>query len=258
MFAKLVEIARHRELIQFLVVKDLKIRYHGSVLGYFWSLLHPLLIMVLYTVVFSFFLRIQVEHYPLFLISALLPWNFFAASLSVGTQSLLANAHFIQKLYCARELFPLTAVLTHSILLFNSLIVIIPFTLYYRGEIGWSILVLPAVLVIQFIFALGLSLLLSCLQVFYRDVSHLVDFFLSFWFFLTPILYPLSMVPEKFQPLLYLNPMFWIVDLYRSILYETTFPSLFAFLTALAVALTTLALGWMVFVSREQAIVKEL
>ncbi|MFQ5717544.1 MAG: hypothetical protein ACE5GQ_10650, partial [Nitrospinales bacterium] len=101
--------------------------------------------------------------------------------MSLGTHSLLANAHFIQKLYCARELFPLTTVLTHSILLFNSLIVIIPFTLYYRGGIGWSILILPAVIAIQLIFALGLSLISSCLQVFYRDVSHLVDFFLSFW-----------------------------------------------------------------------------
>lgn len=258
MIAKLIEIARYRELIQCLVVRDLKVRYHGSVLGFFWSLLHPLLMMVLYTVVFSVFLRIEVEHYPLFLISALLPWNFFVAGLNQGSQSLVGNAHFIQKFYCPRELFPLTSILSHSILLFNSLVMIIPFILFYKGEISPSFLLLPVVIFIQLIFGLGLSLILSCLQVFYRDVIHILELFLLFWFFLTPILYPLSMVPEKLQPLFYLNPMFLMVNLYRSILYEGAFPGFSAFLIVAIVAVGTLVIGWKVFLSREQFIVKEL
>ena len=202
---KFFELVKYRELMQSLVSKNLQTRYHGSALGCLWSLLNQFLIMALYTVVFSFFLRIQVEHYPLFLISTMVPWTFFASSLQQGTQSLVGHGEFIKKMYCPRELFPLSVVVTNSVVLLLGLAAAIPFILYFKGGIGFSILLLPVAIFIHLVFIVGLVLTSSCLHVFYRDVGHILDFLLVFWFYLTPIVYPLSLVPEQLRIFFYLK-----------------------------------------------------
>ena len=255
---KFVEILKYRELIESLVWKNIKVRYHGSALGYLWSFLSPFLMIGLFTLIFSYFLRIKIEHYPLFLISAIIPWSFLSSSLLLGAQSLVSHTEFIKKMYCPREIFPLSLILTNVVVLLASLLAVIPFIFYFKGTLGASFLMLPIVIFIHFLFTLGLALILSCLHVFYRDVGHILDFLLMFWFYLTPVLYPLSMVPEFFQIFFYFNPMFHIISLYRDILYSGIFPSFGFFLSSFVIGLVVLGAGWKVFRTLEQLVAKEL
>lgn len=255
---KFNEILRYRELIESLVIKNFKIRYHGSALGYLWSFLTPFLMMGLYTLVFSFFLRIKVENYPLFLISTMVPWTFFASSVLQGTTSLVSHSEFIKKIYCPREIFPLSLILTNAMVLFIGLIAVIPFMLYFKGSISAAFLLLPIVIFIHFLFICGLALIFCCLHVFYRDVSHVLDFLITFWFYLTPIIYPLSMVPENLQFFFYLNPMFHILTLYREILYGGSVPHFGFFLSSFGISVAVLFGGWKVFLGFEQLVAKEL
>lgn len=258
MIAKLREIIGYLDLLWTLIDKDLKIRYQGTVFGYLWSLINPFFMMVIYTVVFSIFLRVQVDNYALYLICALLPWTFFSNSLLVGTTAVVGNAHFISKFYCPRELFPMAVLMSNAIILFLSFFPFVLFLLYIKGMVGWSIVMLPIVVFIHLLFTLGLVLILSSLYVFYRDVRHLMEFVMMIWFYLTPIIYPISMVPEKFRFILYLNPMVPVLSLYRDVLYDLSFPSLSRITVALTIALITFVLGWKVFLSLEGKFVKEL
>ena len=255
---KFFEILKYRELVEALVWKNIKVRYQGSVLGYFWSFLSPFLTMGLFTLIFSYFLRIKIENYPLFLISAIVPWSFFSSSLLQGSQSLVTNCDFIKKMYCPREIFPLSLILTNALILLVGLLAVIPFMLYFKGSLSVVFFMLPIVVFIHFLFILGLALILACLHVFYRDVNHILDFLLMFWFYLTPVVYPLSMVPEKLHIFFYLNPMFHILSLYRDILYKGTMPSFWLFISSLAIGTIVLTFGWKVFSSLEQLAAKEL
>lgn len=255
---KLAEILKYRELVESLVWKNIKVRYHGSALGYFWSFLSPFLTMGLFTLVFSYFLRVKIDHYPLFLISAMVPWSFFASSLLQGTHSLVSHGEFIKKMYCPREIFPLSLIFTNSVILFIGLVAVIPFMLYFKGTLSAAMLLLPVVIFIHFLFILGLALVFSCLHVFYRDVGHILDFLIMIWFYLTPVIYPLSMVPEKWRMFFYLNPMFHILSLYRAILYDGVMPAAGFLLSSLGFALAALAIGWKVFRTLEQMVAKEL
>lgn len=258
MIAKLIEICRRRELIWSLVGKDLKIRYHGSVLGYLWSLLNPFLMMIVFTLVFSIFMRIQMENYALFLISALLPWTFFSNSLLAGSLSIVGNGHFLQKFYCPRELFPITVILSNAVILLLSFIPFFLFMYYMTGGFGWSLLALPLVVGIHLLFTLGLAFALSSLYVYFRDVKHLLEFIMMVWFYVTPVIYPASMIPEKYRLLLTLNPVVPIIGLYRDVFYRLTFPSLENLAVAGGLALASLFAGWTIFRSLEKNFVKEL
>ncbi|MBI5428817.1 MAG: ABC transporter permease [Nitrospinae bacterium] len=258
MLDKFLEITAHWELIKSLVAKDLKVRYHGTIFGYFWSLINPFLMMLIYTLVFSVFLRIKMEHYALFLISALLPWTFFSNSMLTGTTAIVGNRHFLQKFYCPRELFPFAVILSNMTILVLSFLPFLAFLLYWKGAIGWSIIALPGVVFLHMIFTLGLVLILSSLYVFYRDIRHLLEFLMMIWFYMTPVIYPLSMVPEKFKFLFYFNPIVPIISLYRDILYSLVFPSLDQLLLTAAWSFATLLIGWKVFLTLEKPFIKEL
>ncbi len=255
---KLLEILKYRELVETLVWKNIKVRYHGSALGYFWSFLSPFLMMGLFTMIFSYFLRVKIEHYPLFLVSAIVPWSFFSSSLLQGANSIVSHTEFIKKMYCPREIFPLSQILTNAVILFVGLLAVIPFMLYFKGTVGVSFLMLPVVIFIHFLFILGLTLIFCCLNVFYRDVGYILDFVLLFWFYLTPVLYPLSMVPETFKIFFYLNPMLHIISLYRDILYVGIFPSIGFLLSSLIIGIVVLVAGWRIFRTLEQLVAKEL
>lgn len=258
MIKKFLEITGYRELLQTFVIKELLARYQASVVGYVWVLLNPFLMMLLFTLVYSVFLRIQVENYALFFISAMLPWNYFIGCLSQGTSSLVAHTHFINKFYCPREMFSLKVVLSHTFVLVNSFVALIPLILYFKGTLGWPILFLPVVMLIHILFTVGLVFMLSIMHVFYRDVTHLLEFILVFWYFLTPVFYPVSMVPEKYQHWFNWNPMHIIISLYRDILYQGKLPNWSSFGTATALGFGTLIAGWHVFSHFEGRAIKEL
>ena len=229
----LKESLRYRHLLYNLVRRDVKVRYRNSILGVIWSLLNPLLMMLVFTLVFGKFMPNEgVRAYPIFVLAGLLPWQFFSGTMLTGTTSVTGGAPMIRKIYFPRELLPTSAVfssLDNFLLAFVVLIVFI-----YISGIGLTIYALwvPVLLVTQMIFMLGLVLGLSAVNVFYRDVMMILDVVLLAWFFLTPVVYPLEWLGTEqtvmgitFEPAVvmrWLNPMASIIDGYRTVLWGTT------------------------------------
>ena len=228
----LKESFRYRYLLQHLVKRDVKVRYRNSVLGVVWSLLNPLMMMVVFTLVFGKLMPNEsVRQYSIFVLVGLLPWQFFTGTMLMGTISITNSAAMIRKVYFPRELLPVSAVLSNLINFMLACLVLIVF-LYIAG-IGLTVYALwvPVLLATQMLFMLGLILILGTINVFYRDVMMILDVVLLAWFFLTPVIYPLEWLSTQqtvmgitFEPAVimrWLNPMASIIDGYRTVLWGT-------------------------------------
>jgi len=255
---RLHELWLYRELIYNLVVRDLKARYKNSVLGIAWSWLNPLMMMVVYTVVFNVLAgRSGIPDYPVFILSALLPWNLFSASVSQATNSIVGSASLIKKIYFPREVLPLSVVLGNAVNFLISLPVFFGLALAMGRPITVWVVLLPVILLIQLAFTVGVGLITSTLNVFYRDTQLIMNVLLMAWFFLTPIFYPITTVPESytlwgvtFSPRIWLrrlNPMASIIASYQDILYWGA-PTGWDFLLRTAVtSLAILVVGYLIF-----------
>ena len=219
--AKVQELWRFRELTRNLVARDLKSRYKSSALGYVWSLLNPLLMITLFYFVFAILLKSQVTYFHIFLMVALLPWNFFIGSVSEGMGSIIGNGNLVKKVYFPREILPIAVVISNLINFLLSLPVLFIVILLTGADIRSTALLLPIFIVIQSVFVLGVVLFLSSLAVFYRDTTHIMGIVLQLWFFVTPIFYPLENIgnPIFAKLVRWTNPMASLVDFYRDILY---------------------------------------
>jgi len=222
--------------------RNLGLQYKGSVLGLFWILLEPILYMVILSIVFSQILRIEIERYPLFLLAGLLPWNFFSQALSNGTTSIVDDANLVRSSVFRRELLPIASVLTSFVNLVFALVLFAIVLVALELPLSGSVVFLPVVLALHILFATGLALLLSCAHAFFRDINNFVKVGVMLWFYLTPVLYPMSMVPERYATWHWLNPMVSFVDGYRSILLEAQAPKP-GDLFVMAVAGATVAAG---------------
>jgi len=222
MIDKLKEIYRYRFLIFSLVSRELKVKYKGSVLGFFWSLLNPLVMLVVYTVAFKYIIRVRVENFPVFFLCAFLPWSFLHSSLSMSVGSIKDNGNLVKKVYFPREALPLSVVLSNLVQFLLTFLILIPALLLFKIELGLPLLLLPLIILFQTGFNLGLSFFFSSFNVFFSDVKHLLEIFLQIWFWLTPIIYPISFVPERFQTLYSLNPAVQFVEGYRNLLLNNT------------------------------------
>lgn len=229
--AKVEELLKYRYLLRNLVKRDLKARYKNSVLGILWSLLNPLALMLVFTLLFSVMGNDSTRQYAIFVLVGLIPWNFFSGSLMSGTSSVVGNSSLIKKVYFPRELLPFSSLLSNLVNFAIAFMVLILF-LYLFG-IGLTIhaLWVPAIMITQIIFTLGLVLLLGGLNVFYRDVLMILEVVMLAWFFLTPIFYSLELFGDTatlfgitFDPaqvMRWINPMASIVDGYRTVLWGT-------------------------------------
>src|SRR5215813_5043066 len=233
---ELSEALRHRDLLLLLVQKDLKVKYKGTALGFIWSLLNPLLMMIVYSVVFSVLVRFQVHNYPIFLLSGLLPWNAFSLSLQAASISLITNSNLVRRVHFPLEFLPLTSVLSGVVNLVMSFGILVVFALVFRQPLGLPLLMLPVLVMLQLVFTSGVCLCLSALLVYFRDIEYLIGVGLTAFFFLTPVIYPLSAV-NKSQVgfLLNFNPMTWLITGYQAIWHDNAWPDP-TFLVALAVA----------------------
>jgi lipopolysaccharide transport system permease protein len=212
------ELWRFRELIYFLTWRDIKVRYKQAVLGIAWALLQPVLTVVIFTIVFGVLLETPSQGlpYPLFVISALLPWQLFANALQRSSISLVANANLITKIYFPRLSIPLSAVFAALIDFGVSFIVLIVMMIIYQYMPGWNMLWLPAIILFALLTALAVGLWLSALNVQYRDVQHMVPFIIQVWMYASPIVYPIDIIPEGIWRVLYgLNPMVGVIQGYR-------------------------------------------
>jgi len=249
------ELWRFRELISMLVERDLKVRYKRSVLGMGWTLLNPLLQMVVYTLVFSFIMRVNVPAFPVFILSGLLPWTLVAVSIAGSSHCLLNNQGLIRKVAVPQMVWPLAVVASKLVDLLLSLV---PFTLiafaYGRGpSLAW--LALAPALMIATVFYVGLALLFSSLTVFYRDMRHLTDILLQVWFYVTPVIYPASFLEKLPNPwmkwILRLNPAAPVVQLFQDALYEGRLPDAALLGTGALAAGGMLGLGLAVFLRHQ-------
>lgn len=228
---KLEELVRYRYLLRNLVVRDLKARYKNSVLGVLWSLLNPLAMMLVFTLLFTVMGNNTTRQFPVFVLVGLIPWNFFSGSLISGTNSVTGSSSLIKKVYFPRELLPLSSLLSNLVNFSIAFLVLVVFL--YAFGIGLTVhaLWVPVILVTQLIFTLGLCLLLGALTVFYRDILMILEVVMLAWFFLTPIFYSLELFGNSatllgitFDPaqvMRWLNPMASIIDGYRTVLWGT-------------------------------------
>jgi ABC-type polysaccharide/polyol phosphate export permease len=252
------ELWQYRELIRNLIERDLKVRYKNSLLGIAWSWLNPLLMMVVYTVLFTVFLRNDsIRHYPVFLLCGLLPWQFFNESTIRATGSIVENSALVKKVYFPREILPITAVLASLVNFLIALpvffVLAIAFGVY---PTAWALL-LPVVILMQVAFTIGLTLILSTLNVFYRDTRIILNVIMLAWFFLTPVFYPIQTVPQEaevlgitFNAQLWLrrlNPVASFIASYRDVLYWGAPPGLDFLLRTALTAVIVLVVGYLVF-----------
>ena len=207
----------YRELLYFLVWRDLKIRYRQSVIGVGWVILQPLLTMIVFTAVFGNFVGVPSDGlpYPIFIFSALLPWNLFANSLSRGSASVVGNTQLVSKIYFPRLILPLSGVLSPVADFAVAFVILIGMMVWFGISPTWGILALPLLVMLAILTALSISLWLSALNVRYRDVGHAVPFLVQIWMFITPVTYPVSLVPEKWRLLYSLNPMTGVIEGFR-------------------------------------------
>jgi len=265
LMGKALEIWGYRELIRNLVLRDMRERYKGSLLGYLWTQLAPLGMMLVYVVVFGLLLPGGVAQFPVFIIVGLLPWNFTAESILAGTRSVIGASALIKKVYFPREVLPLTAVLSSLLNFLLSLpmmflvMAVVQLTSMGRLNFSWTFAYLPVLIVIQMVLLAGLSLLLSAAAVFFRDVVHLIGIVIQVWFFLTPVIYPLSNFGEGTAVRLvrWFNPMASLIEFYREVLYGAAVavgqiptpgvPALSSVLRVSVTALVILVAGYWVF-----------
>lgn len=247
MWTLVLEIHRNWELIWALALKDLRVRYKRSVLGFLWALLNPLLTMIILTVVFSTVMRIAVNQYAVFLLSALLPWTFFSQALSYSVESIVGNGDLLKKIYIAKSVFPVAAVLSNVINFFLSMIPLVLILLVLRFPFHWTWAYLPVPLLAVIMFALGCGFFCAAANVFFRDVSHIVQIILSAWFYVSPIIYSIDFIPDRFQILFRFNPMLYTLNGFRLAIYYGQLPSLQSAAMSLASGMGALVIGYLVF-----------
>lgn len=259
MFLDMKELYQYREMIRSLVHKELRGKYKGSVLGFFWSLLLPLFQLLVYTIVFSVFMRSEIEHFSMFLFVALIPWFFFNSCISTGALSIIQQKNLVAKIYFPRMVLPVSAVASYFINMLLSFLVV--FAALLLSGIGVDVRVLwylPLVFLVEFVMGIGGALLFSAWTVYFRDLEYILNILTMAWMYLTPILYPLETVPETIRGFLYLNPMTSVIIAYRDILYYKHAPDLQTLSYAVLWGIVLLLAGWQVFRKLQKHFVEEL
>jgi len=239
---------RYRELIRNLVLKDLKLKYRDSVLGFLWSLANPLLLILVYSFVFGHLFTGGPPNLVYFLMVGILPWNFFAQSLMMSTGSILDNGTLIRKVALPMEVFPVATVLFSLAQYLLALIVFFPMALlFFKVSVAWSWLAFFPILVLQILFTVGMCFIVSTATVFYRDVRHFTEILLMLLFWLTPIIYDIRTVSDSLKTVLYMNPLSYFILAYQDVLYRNVFLSLDRLIVLLILTFLSLVLGYSLF-----------
>lgn len=259
MLDRIKEIYAYREMILSLVKRDLKGRYKGSVLGFFWTFLNPLLQLAVYTMVFSRIMRAGIEDYYLFLFVALIPWIFFSTSLSGGAGCILAQQDMVKKIYFPREVLPISHVTSQFVNMLLSFLVVFPVLLFSGHSLrAETLLCLPLIMIAEYMMALGFSMVMSAVTVYIRDFEYILGIVMLAWQFLTPVMYSMRQIPANMQWIFVCNPMTSVITAYRNILYDGKMPQLQTFVFAAVVGMVMMTVGWGIFYCLQRRFVEEL
>jgi lipopolysaccharide transport system permease protein len=242
---------QYRELLYFLIWRDIKVRYKQTVIGTSWAILQPLMTMAIFTVVFGNFANIPSDGlpYPLFAYTALLPWTYFAKAVGGSGTSLVSSSNLIGKIYFPRLIIPLAAVAAPLVDFLPSFLILLGLMIWFGVAPTWGVLALPLLLVLALSTALAVGLFLSALNVRFRDVGHTIPFLIQVWMYASPVAYPVSLVPEGWRHVYGLNPMAGVVEGFRWALLGTEGPDV-GVMTASAVVVLALCLGGLVYFRR--------
>lgn len=244
---------RYRFLLEDLISRDLKVKYRRSVLGLVWSILNPLLMMLVVTTVFSTILRIQIENFPLYYLTGSLIFNFISEATSAALISIISSAQLIKKVYVPKYIFPVEKTLFSFVnMLFSLIAIVIIMVITPNTQWHWTLVLFPIPLIYALVFAIGLGLILASVNVFFRDVGHLYSVWLTAWTYLTPIIYTIGMLPENLRWLMKINPLYHYVTYFRMLVMDGNVPALTPGwqdldLICLAFSLSFLVLGLIVF-----------
>lgn len=253
-----------RELILFryalynFINTNLSSRYRRSVIGFFWSLLNPLLTMIIMAIVFSSLYKLPFTEFSLYLFSGLLPWNLITASLLSGSTSLITAELYLKKVYIPKILFPLVTLGVEIANFFFSLASLFILTFLLGSNFSWSLILLPAALLVLGVFLFGLILMISMTTVYFRDLSHILQIGLLGLFYFTPVLYKVSMLTEWLQNIVKYNPFYYFINLFHIIIYEAKFPSLAEWLPCVLLSLVSICLGIVIFQKKENDVIYRL
>ncbi len=247
------ELWQRRELLWHMTVRHLRGQYKQSVLGYAWTVVNPLSQMLILTFVFSHLVRIETPGVPyaLFLLMGLLPWNFFSAALSSATGSVAGASSLVTKVYFPREILPVAAVLTKVVDLAVGMLILAGLMVYFGHPPAWTSVWVPLLFLIQLLFTVGLALPLAGLNLYFHDVSFLVGVALTLWFYLTPVLYPVDMVPARYGWLFDANPPALFIEAYRRVVLQGISPGTERLLMGLAISVATFLVGYYLFKKME-------
>lgn len=255
----LKEIYAYRQMIFSLVRKELRGRYKGSVLGFLWTFLNPLLQLVVYTLVFSVILRSNIEKYYLFLFVALVPWNFFSACLTGGASSVINEKEMVKKIYFPRQVLPISYVTTAFVNMLLCYIVVFGVVIISGVGINLkALLYLPIFLIVEYILGLGIALISSALDVYFRDLEYILGVISMAWTYLTPVMYSIDIVPDKLMSIFMLNPMTPIIVGCRDILYYKKVPQVSTLLHAFILGIIVIVCGSFIFSKCEKHFVEEM
>ncbi|NLD78740.1 MAG: ABC transporter permease [Mollicutes bacterium] len=252
------DLYQYRELLKTNIQKEIRGKYKGAWLGVVWSYLNPLLMLVVYSVVFSKIMKIQIPNYTMFLFTALIPWTFFTQTVSQGAFSVVANGSILKKVYFPREIIPISIVTSNVITFLISCIIMLFFIFVTGLGVSWYILLFPVVLISQYVLLLGITFILSSVTVYIRDLEHIITVLLMVMFYGTPIVYSMDMVPASMKAILLLNPMTPIINSYRDILFYKQMPNLKDLALIIIVAIVLFNIGLVIFRKLERNFAEEL
>ena len=245
--AELRDIRAHAALLYELIHRDLTVRYKRSVLGFLWTMLHPLLLMLIFTVVFSALFRFSAPHYETYFLSAYVAWNFFSQTTINAMASAAWNGPLMKRVRVPQSIFTLAIVIAGLVNLGLSLVVLFGIMIVLGAPLYGALAFLPVALLLLGVFTLGVSLALTAVSIFFGDVREMVQAGMPALMYLTPIIYPISIVPERFRWLIALNPLVYLVEIVRDPIYYGIVPTPATLAVAAVVSFGSLAGGWMIF-----------
>jgi ABC-type polysaccharide/polyol phosphate export permease len=247
---EVITLFRYRDLVSQFIVSSIKTRYKRSALGVVWTLLNPLIMMIVLTIVFSSFFRFAIENYAIYVLAGLIVWNFHSSTTSAAMQNMLLSGNLLNRIYVPKSVFAVSAVGAGLVNLGLSLIPLFLISLILGVKIGPQILVMPFAVILLALFALGFSLILQTAAVYFADVLPVYEVILSIWFYATPIIYPRDMIPYQVALLFQLNPLYHLVRVFRAPLFEGIIPGVDIWAAAIISTLVVFLVGAFVFTAK--------